>query len=95
VGLALGVIALPAVIFAIGNGFIGTYAGGTHGLGAFYGNFFGDLAKGSTIAWALAVVPYLLLLILYLIFRPRTPARAIDDESATPRERARKEPRVS
>ena len=96
VGLVLGVVALPALIFAVGNTVIGTYAGGAHRLGSFYGNLFADLAGGSVIARTLVIGPYVLLLLLRLIFSGRAAAdEDADDEPEPARERVRKEPKVS
>jgi hypothetical protein len=95
VGLLLGFVVLPALIFFVGNAVIGTYAGGAHRLGSFYGNLFADLTGGSPIAWTLVTGPYVLLLLLRLIFLRRGVEDDIEDEPEPPRERARKEPRVS
>ena len=94
IGLALGIVVLPTVVFTVGNSIIGTYAGGAHRLGSFYGNFFADLTNGSPIAWTLAIVPYVLLLLLRFIFWRSTAAQGVEDTEA-PREQARKEPRIS
>jgi len=99
--LLVGLIAMPALIFAVGGSLLGSY-GDNGGLGRFYGDFFGDLAEPSVRAWALALGPLVLITILRLIFvgagrapdksqeedRPATPRR-------TPEDHRRVEPRVS
>lgn len=100
--LAIGLFALPALIFAVGGALLGPY-GDNGGLGRFYGDFFGDLAEPSPRAWSIALGPLLLISMLRLVFagagrgpsEPQTPA----DRSAAPRrtseEARRVEPSVS
>src|SRR4051812_31169025 len=65
--LAVGLLGLPAVIFAVGGALLGPY-GENGGLGRFYGDFFGDLAEPSLRAWAIALGPLALISVLRLIF---------------------------
>jgi hypothetical protein len=98
--LAVGLFALPALIFMVGGSLLGPY-GENAGLGRFYGDFFGDLAEPSVRAWAIALGPLVLISILRLIFvgvargpekpqekRPAPVRRGADDHR-------RVEPRVS
>lgn len=97
--LAFGLFVLPALIYAVGILLLGPYGEGA-GMGRFYGDFFSDLIEPSGRAWALALGPLVLILVLRLIFldvwraprdeEPEAPARA-----EPPREHARVEPRVS
>jgi hypothetical protein len=99
VWLAVGLIALPATIFAVGGALLGPY-GDNGGLGRFYGDFFGDLAEPSMRAWAIALGPLVLITLLRLVFagagRGLQPP---EDRPAAPRHTAeearRVEPRVS
>jgi hypothetical protein len=100
--LAVGLLLLPAAIFAVGGSLLGPY-GDNGGLGRFYGDFFGDLAEPSARAWALALGPLALISVLRLIFAgvgggPQPP-QAAPDRPAEPRrgaeEARRVEPRVS
>lgn len=98
--LAVGLLALPATIFAVGGSLLGPY-GDNGGLGRFYGDFFGDLAEPSVRAWAIALGPLVLISILRLVFAGagRAPEGPQAERSA-PSHRAsedsrRVEPRVS
>jgi hypothetical protein len=95
IGLVLGFVLLPALVFFVGTAVIGTYASGAHRLGSFYGNLVADLIHGSPVAWILVVGPYVLLLLLQLIFWRRKVDEDVEDEPEPPRERVRREPRVS
>jgi hypothetical protein len=99
--LLVGLIAMPALIFAVGSPMLGPY-GDNGGLGRFYGDFWGDLAEPSMRAWALALGPLVLISILRLIFAGagRAPAKPQDADSPPPSRRTaedhrRVEPRVS
>ena len=93
VGLVIGFVVLPALVYHVGLAVIGTYAGGAHRLGSFYGALFADLTRGSSTAWILVGAPYVLLLLLRLILWRRV---SEDGDSAEPvRETVRKEPRVT
>lgn len=99
--LAVGLIVMPATIFAIGSALLGPY-GDTGRLGRFYGDFLGDLAEPSVRAWAIALGPLVLISLLRLVFAgagrgPPSPASTPDRPA--PRKAAdearRVEPRVS
>jgi hypothetical protein len=102
--LAVGLLLLPALIFAVGGSLLGPY-GDNGGLGRFYGDFFGDLAEPSVRAWAIALGPLVLISILRLIFvgagrEAEKPGRQEEDRPAAPRrhtaeDHRRVEPRVS
>jgi uncharacterized membrane protein len=99
--LLVGLIAMPALIFAVGGSLLGPY-GDNGGLGRFYGDFFGDLAEPSVRAWALALGPLLLITILRLIFvgAGRAPDQSQEEDRPAPPRRTsedhrRVEPRVS
>lgn len=98
--LAVGLIALPATIFAVGGSLLGPY-GDNGGLGRFYGDFFGDLAEPSVRAWAIALGPLVLISILRLVFAGagRTPETPQAERPAPPHRTSedsrRVEPRVS
>jgi hypothetical protein len=102
--LAVGLLLLPALIFAVGGSLLGPY-GDNGGLGRFYGDFFGDLAEPSVRAWAIALGPLALISMLRLIFvgaprQPEKPGQQEEERPAAPRRHAaedhrRVEPRVS
>lgn len=97
--LAVGLIALPATIFAVGGSLLGPY-GDNGRLGRFYGDFFGDLAEPSVRAWAIALGPLVLISILRLVFAGagRTPEKPQAQRPAphrTSEDSRRVEPRVS
>ena len=102
--LAVGLLLLPALIFAVGGSLLGPY-GDNGGLGRFYGDFFGDLAEPSVRAWAIALGPLALISILRLIFagaghQPERPGDQEEERPAAPRrhtteDHRRVEPRVS
>lgn len=99
VWLAIGLFAVPALIFAVGGALLGPY-GDNAGLGRFYGDFFGDLAEPSLRAWAIALGPLILISLLRLVFAgvPRAPQEPAQppSEHRRPAEDARRiEPRVS
>jgi hypothetical protein len=99
VWLAIGLLAVPAVIFAVGGALLGPY-GDNAGLGRFYGDFFGDLAEPSARAWAIALGPLVLITVLRLVFagvtpRSAEPAPAAAEQRRTAEEARRIETRVS
>jgi len=102
--LGVGLLLLPALIFAVGGSLLGPY-GDNGGLGRFYGDFFGDLGEPSVRAWAIALGPLVLISILRLIFvgaghEPEKPGHR-EEERPAPRRHAaaedhrRVEPSVS
>ena len=99
--LAVGLFALPALIFVVGGALLGPY-GDNGGLGRFYGDFFGDLAEPSVRAWAIALGPLALISLLRLVFAgvQREPEKPREEQPQPPRRRShedtrRVEPRVS
>lgn len=100
--LAVGVIVLPATIFAVGGALLGPY-GDNSRLGRFYGDFFGDLAEPSVRAWVIALGPLVLISLLRLVFAgagrgPTQPDSALDRPAASRKaadDARRVEPRVS
>ena len=97
--IAIGLFALPAIIFAVGGALLGPY-GDNGGLGRFYGDFFGDLAEPAVRAWAIALGPLALISILRLVFAGAGPrGEKPQAEAPAPRRAAeearRVEPRVS
>jgi len=106
--LAVGLFAVPAVVFWVGIKLLGPYGEGAGaGLATFYADFFGDLAAGVGRAWSLALGPLVLISLLRLLFLRRPPmdepadGQGEDDAAprqSVPRETAagrRKEPSVS
>ncbi|MFO7305145.1 MAG: hypothetical protein C0P74_006460 [Gammaproteobacteria bacterium] len=106
VWLAIGLFALPALIYVVGILMLGPYGEGW-GLGRFYTDFFKDLAGLSPRAWSIALGPLILITVLRLLFfdvrapredrsaasppAPRTQRPA----SRAPRGPSRVEPRIS
>ena len=58
IGLVIGLIALPPVIYWVGQVIFGAYAGG--GLGDFYSNLQAQLRAGNVFACFLVFSPYLI-----------------------------------
>lgn len=84
--LAFGLFLLPAVIFWVGSGALGTY-GENAGLSKFYIDFYGDLADASGRAWSLALGPFVLMYLLRAVFigvKSGPAARNEDDEDDLP-----------
>lgn len=54
--LAFGLTVLPALVYFVGLGIFGDYAGG--GLGAFLADFHGELWRFSLVVWFLVLSPY-------------------------------------
>jgi hypothetical protein len=102
--LAVGLFVLPAAIFAVGAALLGPY-GEERGLGAFYADFFGDLAALNARAWCLALGPLVLISLLRLIFlnlrstpreEPAPPSRPAPAAASVHRKEVKRvEPRVS
>jgi hypothetical protein len=100
--LVVGLVVVPATIFAVGGALLGPY-GENSRLGRFYGDFFGDLAEPSVRAWTIALGPLVLIYLLRLIFAgagrgPADPQTAPDSPAAPRRaseESRRVEPSVS
>lgn len=99
--VAVGLFALPALIFAVGGALLGPY-GENAGLGRFYGDFFGDLGEPSVRAWSIVLGPLVLISLLRLVFAGagRAPGKPQQEERSppsrrTPEEQRRVEPRVS
>jgi hypothetical protein len=102
--LGFGLFVLPGIIYWVGTQLLGPY-GERGGLGAFYGDFYGDLASGVVRAWILALAPLVLVFLLRLIFlTPRTSDAEPEDtadvapqhkRTATSSDSRRVEPRVS
>jgi len=65
--LAIGLFAMPAVVFFVGSSLLGPY-GENAGLGRFYADFFGDLAEPSLRAWSIALGPLALVSLVRGIF---------------------------
>ncbi len=99
--LALGLFALPGLIFWVGTLLLGPYGQNT-GVGTFYGDFYGDLASGVGRAWALALGPLVVVSLVRLLFVKRR-ADGADAEQEAPaavpqpssQDHRRVEPRVS
>jgi len=62
VALAVGLFVAPPLIWLTGRALFGTYANG--GLFSLWGDFFGELARGSRSAWIVALAPCALLALL-------------------------------
>jgi hypothetical protein len=85
--LAVGLFAMPAVIFGVGALSLGSYGDGK-GLGTFYADFFADLAEPSGRTWVIALGPLLLVSLLRGVFlRGRQPD---EDDSATRKKEVRR-----
>lgn len=54
--LVLGLVAMPALIWAAGSWKLGPYANG--GLLALWRDFYGALSRGSLVFWLVALGPY-------------------------------------
>lgn len=67
-GLALGLVLLPLLIYLVGQVILGTYSGGKQGFGSFYGDLIRDLAAPRFNSWVIVAGPYLMMLGLRLIF---------------------------
>ena len=65
--LAIGLFVLPAIIYGVGTVLLDSY-GENQGLGAFYADFFRDLAEPSGRTWTLALGPLLLIYAVRALF---------------------------
>jgi hypothetical protein len=98
VWLAIGLFALPAIIYGVGVALLGPYGEGQGAsLGVFYANFFGDLASGEVRTWLLALGPLLLISLVRLVFlgtHPKPEVVADEPPRAPMEQRGRTEPRI-
>ncbi len=98
--VGFGLIVLPALIYLVGVQLLGAYGGGPH-IGSFYGDFFRNLIVGNGRTWFLVVGPYLLLLLLRLIFISWRPKSRVDqpgpngEAAHAPARKERREPFVA
>jgi hypothetical protein len=77
IGLPLGLLLLPVLIFLAGMRVFGPYAGGE--AGDLVNGFLRGLGQGEPACWLVAVGPYLVLLLLRLMVRGfRAPAEQSD-----------------
>lgn len=65
--LLFGLLLLPVLVFAVGQGIFGEFAGG--GLWAFFAGIHGMLRSGNAFVWFLVLAPYLIIQTLRLSFR--------------------------
>jgi hypothetical protein len=65
VAIAIGIAALPGLVYLTGVATLGPYSGGS--FAAFYGAFLQDLVRLQTAAWVLAIGPAALLFALRLL----------------------------
>jgi hypothetical protein len=77
--LAVGLFAVPAVVYLVGIKLLGPYGDGA-GLATFYGDFFGDLASGVGRAWSLTLGPLVLISLLRSLFLRRSPVEGQQGE---------------
>ncbi|MGH8177267.1 MAG: hypothetical protein ACREV5_13485 [Steroidobacter sp.] len=98
--LGVGLFLLPAIIYIVGVPVLGAY-GENQGLGAFYMDYFRDLAEPSGRTWAIALGPLLIVLLVRAVFLGVRPAASDAGDAAhnapprKPADQARVEPRVS
>jgi len=64
-GLLLGLLAMPLLVWGAGMLALGPYANG--GFGALLGDFLGGLARGSLACWLVLAGPYLVLSLFRLL----------------------------
>ena len=101
--LAFGLFALPGLVYWVGNTLLGPYGSDKPaGMGALYGDFYGDLATGVVRAWILALGPLVVIGLVRLLFLRRSPDPSSEDRAAPPQaaphnasDARRVEPRVS
>lgn len=67
IGLALGCLLLPVLIFVVGVRAFGPYAGGE--AGDLVNHFYQGLGQGVLACWVVAVGPWIGLLLLRTVFR--------------------------
>ena len=60
--LAVGLFAVPLLIYAVGSGALGPYANG--GAFALLVDFFAGLRGGSLVYWSVAIGPYVFVMLL-------------------------------
>lgn len=65
-GAIAGFIVAPLVIYAVGHAFLGSYNRG--GAGKLLSDFMSGLAHGSPIFWAVALGPYVMTLLVRLLY---------------------------
>lgn len=97
--LAFGLFVLPGLVFWVGKTLLGAY-GKDAGIGAFYGDFYGDLASGVVRTWMLALGPVVVVSVIRLLFLKRsdpseTPAAAPQPRQQQSTHSRRVEPRVN
>jgi hypothetical protein len=68
----LGLLALPALVYLVGEWLLGEYRPGA-GMGVFYGDLYAELAALSPFAWLLVMGPWLALQFLRLLWWPLRP----------------------
>jgi len=68
IGLILGFVVLPLLIFMVGTVILGPYAGG-QSIGAFFAGFYINLGHGALRTWFIALSPYLAIWLVRLSFR--------------------------
>lgn len=65
----LGILALPALVYIVGQRLLGEYLPGAT-MGTFYGDLYGHLAEPSAWAWLLVLGPWLAIQLLRLLWQP-------------------------
>ena len=81
-----GLLALPAMVFIVGQELLGEYRPGA-GMGVFYADLYGFLGSMEPFAWLLVLGPYLGVQFLRLLWLPLgllTRRRAAPREEAPP-----------
>lgn len=69
-GLILGFVILPLLVYFTGTAMLGSYGDGKHGLAGFYGDLWKDLATGQLNSWLLVFGPYVMLRVLWQLLLP-------------------------
>lgn len=64
--VAFGLLALPAMIYFVGQQVVGEYEG-EGGIWTLYGAIFGSLGRMETATWVLVLSPYLVVLLIRLL----------------------------
>ena len=72
--LTLGLLALPAMVYAVGQVVVGEYEGG---LPALYEAIADGLLAGRIFAWLMVLSPYLSIQMIRMWFRLRRPERNV------------------
>ncbi len=65
IGLAVGAVILPSLIWTVGNAFLGPYANGS--VFAFWSDFIFQLISGSISAFVILLAPYTLFTLARLL----------------------------